>query len=68
MVTSFYTAKAVKETSRITGANRDYINKRIPHLSSRLVSTLDELIEHSEILLITRDGDIRQSGLVPVIW
>ena len=45
------------ETSRITGANRDYIEKRIPHLSSRLVSTLDELIEHSEILLITRDGD-----------
>jgi len=45
------------ETSRITGANRDYINKRIPHLSSRLVSNLDELIEHSEILLITRDGD-----------
>lgn len=45
------------ETSRITGANRDYIEKRIPHLSSRLVSTVDELIEHSEILLITRDGE-----------
>jgi GDP-mannose 6-dehydrogenase len=45
------------ETSRITGANRDYIEKRIPHLSSRLVSNLDELIEHSDILLITRDGD-----------
>jgi hypothetical protein len=48
---------AAIETSRITGANRDYIEKRIPHLSSRLVRTLDELIEHSEILLITRDGD-----------
>jgi GDP-mannose 6-dehydrogenase len=45
------------ETSRITGANREYIEKRIPHLSSRLVSTLDELIDHSEILLVTRDGD-----------
>ena len=45
------------ETSRITGANRDYIEKRIPHLSSRLVSTVDELIDHSEILLLTRDGD-----------
>jgi GDP-mannose 6-dehydrogenase len=45
------------ETSRITGANRDYIEKRIPHLSSRLVSSLDELIEHSDILLVTRDGD-----------
>lgn len=48
---------AAIETSRITGANRDYIEKRIPHLSSRLVSTVDELIEHSEILLITREGD-----------
>jgi GDP-mannose 6-dehydrogenase len=45
------------ETSRITGANRDYIEKRIPHLSSRLVSTLDELVEQSEIILVTRDGD-----------
>jgi len=45
------------ETSRITGANRDYIEKRIPHLSSRLVSTVDQLIEHSQILLITRDVD-----------
>src|SRR5207249_7610533 len=48
---------AAIETSRITGANRDYIEKRIPHLSSRLVSTLDELIEHSEIVLITRDDE-----------
>jgi len=48
---------AAIETSLITGANRDYIEKRIPHLSSRLVSSVDELIEHSEILLITRDND-----------
>jgi len=48
---------AAIETSRITGANREYIEKRIPHLSSRLVSTLDELIDHSEIILITRDGE-----------
>ncbi len=48
---------AAIETSRITGANRDYIEKRIPHLSSRLVSTIDELIEHSEIVLITRDDE-----------
>jgi len=48
---------AAIETSRITGANRDYIEKRIPHLASRLVGTLDELIEQSEIILVTRDGD-----------
>jgi GDP-mannose 6-dehydrogenase len=48
---------AAIETSRISGANRDYIEKRIPHLSKRLVGSLDELIAHSDILLITRDGD-----------
>jgi GDP-mannose 6-dehydrogenase len=44
------------QTSRITGANRDYIEKRIPHLSGRMVNSLDELIEQSEILLVTRDA------------
>jgi GDP-mannose 6-dehydrogenase len=44
-------------TSLLTGANKEYIEKHIPHLSSRLVATLDELVEHSEILLLTRNGD-----------
>jgi GDP-mannose 6-dehydrogenase len=48
---------AAIETSKISGANRDYIEKRIPHLSSRLVHSLDDLIAHSEILLIARDGE-----------
>ena len=39
------------------GANKEYIQSRIPHLSSRLVPTLEELIEHSEILLLTRNGE-----------
>lgn len=45
------------EASRITGANREYIEKRIPHLAGRLVRTLDELIEESDIVLVTREGD-----------
>ena len=45
------------ETSMITGTNRDFIERHIPHLSQRLVHSLDELIEHSEVLLITRDGE-----------
>ncbi|HTD67208.1 MAG TPA: UDP binding domain-containing protein, partial [Candidatus Limnocylindria bacterium] len=43
--------------SLLTGANKEYIESRIPHLSSRLVPTLDELIEHSDILLLTRNGE-----------
>ena len=45
------------ETSMITGTNRDYIERHIPHLSSRIVHTLDDLIQHSDVLLITRDSD-----------
>src|SRR5262245_56652995 len=45
------------ETSLITGANREYIEKRIPHLSSRLVGSVDDLIAHAEVLLLTRDND-----------
>jgi GDP-mannose 6-dehydrogenase len=43
------------ETSRITGTNRDYIEQHIPHLASRLVSSIDELINHAEVLVATRD-------------
>jgi len=52
------------ETSLITGTNRDYIERHIPHLSSRIVHTLDELIEHAEVLLITRDAEKLVDGLV----
>ena len=45
------------ETSMITGTNRDYIERHIPHLSSRIVHSLDDLVQHADVLLITRDGD-----------
>jgi GDP-mannose 6-dehydrogenase len=45
------------ETSLITGTNRDYIEQHIPHLSSRLAHSLDDLIGHSEVQVITRDGE-----------
>ena len=58
--------------SLLTGANKDYIQSRIPHLSSRLVATLEELIEHSEILLLTRNGEelvqrIAEAGKRPTL-
>jgi len=58
--------------SLLTGANKEYIESRIPHLSSRLVPTLEQLIEHSEILLLTRNGEelvqkIVESGKRPIL-
>lgn len=47
---------AVK-TATLTGANREYIEQRIPHLADRLVSDVGELLEHVEVLILTRDDD-----------
>lgn len=41
------------EHARMHGANREYINNRIPHLSSLLVGSLDEISRHAETLVIS---------------
>jgi GDP-mannose 6-dehydrogenase len=45
------------ETSRLVGSNRDYVEQHLPHLSGRLVADADELLEHAEVLVLTRDED-----------
>lgn len=43
--------------SLLTGANKEYLERHIPHLSSRLVEDIDDLIDHAEVLLLTRDAE-----------
>ena len=38
--------------SRLLGANKEYITEKIPHISSLMVDTLDELLEDREIIVI----------------
>ena len=38
--------------ARIRGANRDYILNRIPHIARLMASSIDEVIEHAETLVI----------------
>lgn len=38
--------------ARLTGANKQYIEKVIPHISSLLCSSLDEILDMSDILVI----------------
>jgi GDP-mannose 6-dehydrogenase len=36
----------------LTGANRDYILHRIPHIARLLVPTMEEVLEHAEVLVV----------------
>jgi len=38
--------------ARLVGANRQYIDTQIPHLSSLLCNTIDEVIENSDVVVI----------------
>jgi GDP-mannose 6-dehydrogenase len=38
--------------ARLVGANKDYINGQIPHLSSLLADTTDQVLERSEVLVV----------------
>jgi GDP-mannose 6-dehydrogenase len=40
------------EYARVHGANRDYINAKIPHVSSLLKSDLDEVLASSDVMVL----------------
>ncbi len=49
--------------ARLVGANRDYILNHIPHISNLMVGSIDEAIEHGEIIVIG-NGDAAFRGAV----
>jgi len=38
--------------ARLVGANKEYINTQIPHLSSLLCETIDEVLDGSEVIVV----------------
>ena len=43
--------------SRLMGANRRYIEEHVPHLASRLVDSLDELVGRCDVLVVAHAPD-----------
>jgi GDP-mannose 6-dehydrogenase len=43
-----------KEVSvaKLVGANKEYIEREIPHISNLMAENIDEILEHSEVILI----------------
>ncbi|MDP6418855.1 MAG: UDP-glucose/GDP-mannose dehydrogenase family protein [Candidatus Krumholzibacteria bacterium] len=38
--------------ARLVGANRDFIEERIPHISRLMVGSMEEVLEHAEVLVL----------------
>src|SRR5262249_61906611 len=43
--------------ARLVGANRQYIEEEIPHISSLLCDTVEALLAHAEVLVIGNLGE-----------
>jgi len=42
--------------ARLVGANKEYIEHQIPHLSSLLCNTIDQVIDGSEVIVVRQPG------------
>ncbi|MBL8825725.1 MAG: UDP-glucose/GDP-mannose dehydrogenase family protein [Planctomycetaceae bacterium] len=49
--------------SYISGANRRYLDEHLPHLSSRLVNSPEDLLEHAHLVVYTREKSAIRSLL-----
>ena len=45
------------KNARLADANRDYILKHIPHISSLMVDSVDEVIQHADVIVIGNGAD-----------
>lgn len=47
--------------ARLVGANKEYIEREIPHIASLLVGDLDEAVAHGEVLIVGNRSKVFQT-------
>jgi GDP-mannose 6-dehydrogenase len=45
------------QLARMVGANKQYLEEKIPHITTLMIDTVDALIEHSEVLVVTNSSE-----------
>jgi GDP-mannose 6-dehydrogenase len=51
------------ELARLFGANKDYIEQEIPHISSLMRRRLDEVLDEAEVIVLTKRSDEYREAL-----
>lgn len=52
--------------AKLTGANRDYIMKAIPHIERLMVATIDEVLGHADVIVIGNSAE-EFAGITPLL-
>ena len=50
--------------ARLVGANKQYIEQQIPHLSSLLCQTIDEVVDHADVIVVGNQSAEFSEGLL----
>ena len=51
------------EVARLFGANKEYIEREIPHISSLMRRRLEEVLDHAEVVVLTKRSDEYRAAL-----
>jgi GDP-mannose 6-dehydrogenase len=53
--------------SKLTGTNKEFIDQKIPHLAALMLSDIEELVEGSEVVVVSYNDDKFHRALAGVV-